>query len=293
MWLEYVNTDSKEAEAIEGSFVFLGSQYGAQTKNFQLAPVTAIDLSEIKDKKVKDICQRLDALLTSEKNTGLWDYSLIKNVGDVKAMLMPLTPSADEKTIKLYRHFLASAAVSGHDDVKNDLIELIKPIWEKSMKINLKSIDYFADVDPADENAVYQMCETLDQKFTDMKEQIAQKDEQIETHKQETENAQNELKEFKNVFGDDATKETAENVRDKSNELFEMLVNETAKYGKLAGLIEGVDEKVEKFKTMSVEDLKERLDEYKVAYDKKNPSKAKNDDHPAIEYQPKENFELD
>lgn len=33
MWREYINTDEREADAYEGSFVFLGSQYGAGTKD--------------------------------------------------------------------------------------------------------------------------------------------------------------------------------------------------------------------------------------------------------------------
>lgn len=103
LWWEYQNTENREAEALEGSLVFLGAQYGARTRK-EAEPPEAKQI-EIKKEvlnmkiEIKSLNKEIDVPIEAASEKAITDF--IAEIESEVASLQESAKTANEATAKL------------------------------------------------------------------------------------------------------------------------------------------------------------------------------------------------
>jgi len=298
LWQEYV--DEGGSEALEGSFVWIGSQHGAA--NRKSLEEEFEDMYADEGNKAKEITKeeatkpRPNQHSCDLKPTTGYDriVTMTRTSKKYKKKYQVLIGYKENKPSDLVFHYnkttWAKSEARTHCKDHGGKFEPAKVADErplnsvkvvntggKKMKLEVKALGLELDVKTEDftvEETLPKIIKAVEDKAQElqkaMQESLLSKEEEIE-----------ELKEFKAVFGGDMTKEQAEAYielaeasKEVSDELREDLETEVIKWGRLAKLIEKekVDERVEALKKLSIEDLKNQLKEYQTAYDKSHPN---------------------
>ena len=132
LWWEYQNTESREAEALEGSLVFLGAQYGARTRKEAETPeiknadektfIKVETKKEVLNMKIeiKSLKKEIDVPIEKDSEKVITDF--IAEVESEVATLQESAKTANEATAKLAK-----------------VVELVGPDYEKEIE-SLKQI---------------------------------------------------------------------------------------------------------------------------------------------------------
>jgi len=127
LWWEYQNTESREAEALEGSLVFLGAQYGARTRKEAETPeiknadektfIKVETKKEVLNMKIeiKSLKKEIDVPIEKDSEKVITDF--IAEIESEVATLQESAKTANEATAKLAK-----------------VIELVGPDYEKEIE---------------------------------------------------------------------------------------------------------------------------------------------------------------
>lgn len=85
LWREYRNSDEQEAEALEGSNVFLGAQYGAQSKSYSFDAEDSGAKTEVKEMPINIKLSFGEFTLEPEKDNQEFIDAVEKQLNDSKA----------------------------------------------------------------------------------------------------------------------------------------------------------------------------------------------------------------
>jgi hypothetical protein len=226
LYYEYKNTAQKESEALEGSFVFLGSQYGAQTrKSASEGPKTAKELLDLfnetfkenktlNETEIKEIQDKIDAITKS-------DDSKVNQKKEVKCMNLTIKGIGDPIVLDV-------------DDMEKSIKEAQVLIEEK-----LNNVE------------------------TELGEAKTAK-----------EAAETKLKDISIALGNEnLTVDQAKAILLEAQNYKTNLVEEAVKMGVLVKLIsdDKADDRRQSFAKLSIDEIQDRLNEYKEIHKERNP----------------------
>lgn len=166
LWWEYQNTESREAEALEGSLVFLGSQYGARTRKDASDKKIIETINEVKIMKVKLIGKEYEISVdeTAEKQVEEMATTVESEVANLQKAANEATAKLAEVTDLLGKDYMTEIKNLQAEKaaIKAELVkEVIKfgqlsgviqkesvPSWEKMLEklaideLNVQLADY-------------------------------------------------------------------------------------------------------------------------------------------------------
>ena len=206
LWWEYQNSESREAEALEGSLVFLGSQYGARTRK------------DFDGKTINVNEQNKDTIIM---NTEKFTLNLKFEAGDLTL--------------------------------------------EKQIEIETDE-EQFKNI----ENQVNEFLESL-------KTEVSDRTDIWDASKSEAEEAKAVVSELEEKLGKDYDVDELVKLQKMKIETIEKAAKEAVKYGQLAGLIEkeNAEKRMEFFQKLELPEIEMHVDEYRKAYEEKNPPAGK------------------
>ena len=229
LWYEYKNTDQFEGEALEGSFVFLGSQFGAQSSK-------SIDQNDYK-KFVENLPQNLrDAI-------------------------------AD--------HFGNQVATQTKKGTSKKA--------EGMVTFQLNSIEFCKEFDPENLDGCIKETQTaLDQEIGHLQNELSEQITALNAVTQSMALKEKQLADFYKALGsDELTVDGVKNIKALADEYKTELIRETVKYACGSGMLEQKDagQRKAQLEACSIEDIKERRDEYRKIFDEKNPLTGQTPEH--------------
>ena len=305
LWSEYTG----DGEAREGSFVWLGSQFGAGTSkdaDSQVIEARLLDIENIlRELKVDGNgyeTMTLDEItkpLPSEhacrlKSPGQYErfarknceqkhdgkcidviYGIKKGKSEIQSLRYKIkTWTASEARSHCKGRKGTFEAAAGKD--AGDVIPAQKS--KKQSGGNIMDKVYFEAegfdkvlIDPEDlEGTITEVNEAVSEKVTKVTEELSKASESLKEKS-------NRLKDVEKVFGDDFTGESLKTVNNEYGQLKENLVKDVIKFLQLNELLDNDEEKVkEKTDDLSkrpVKELFEKLTEQQAIYDKAHPGK--------------------
>jgi len=331
MWREYQNANGQEAEAYEGSFVFLGAQYGARTrkdangKEAFLCECIQCGYKMESDEHCNTLTcpecggqmrraerpgQGQDGATSETEDKATWTTAYINTLEDNCFAVVEDTGKKDDegrtipKTARHLPHHAKGNGASGTGGtvdlphLRNALARMnqIKPVtdtitteklrakakehliahakklgignWDnvqtgvnKMKKFKIESLDVDVSISSDNmENSLDELQEVIENKITAMQNELS-----------DAKAAQEKLTAVKEVLGNDFTIDEVREMKQRAEAYVDGLVNETVKYGRLAGLIEKDDEEARKeaLAKLPIEEVKARLSEYRKLYDER------------------------
>ncbi len=141
---EYQNADTREAEALEGSLVFLGSQYGAGTRKVLKSALQAYNPAflSFSDNDLENICKVLAGEQVPEFN----NVTDNKNSKEVNTMAKQSITIDYEVKEKKFSKTLLIGSDESQDAVKNAVIEAVKSAVDIYEADAVKSTDQLTAV---------------------------------------------------------------------------------------------------------------------------------------------------
>jgi len=235
---EYVNTKSREAEALEGSLVFLGSQYGARTrKSFfdDSGNGFICDTCNAVYSKQPEVCPGCGAKTFNSYHV---EFQKTKSINNKQGELMKIN-------LKFSLNEDLTKELEVTDEVTQEQINGFMQSLVDDVKTLLDGKSETEKVAEANQNIVDQLKKVFGDDFTV---------EQLKSIKEVNE----ELKKHKQLMIDQAAQEAI-------------------KYGTMLGVIgkENAEKRLELFKKQTLEEIELTRDEFKAAYEKEHPADSK------------------
>lgn len=272
LWLEYVNTDEDEAEACEGSYVWLGAQHGAGTrKAFELDNDEVSFDDAVKPFPNNHACRleepgQFSKFITTKRKHNKKEYSVIigyrpDGSSDDQAFRYSVeTWTADEAQKHCTDHggnFEAAKPKNAEPSKE------VKPAAKPGGRMKIKFLSLEKEYELNEEGVNLLVKEATDEA------------EKIETRVKDAENA---ISEIKKVIGDDVSAETLKSVKKNAEigkELFDELVKAAVALSVQSGFTENTPEKVsaqtEFFKGLTVDAIKTQMVNFQKVVDEKFP----------------------
>ncbi|MDD2869672.1 hypothetical protein [Neomegalonema sp.] len=279
-WWEFVNTETAEAEALENSYVWLGSQYGARSrkKSFEdedklisfdevIKPYAGEHACRLKDPGQYDSFARKNCEFEHEGKCVDVIYGISEGKSEIQALRFKKsvwTESAAKSYCDEKGGTFEAAAEKTLDKIETTRPETTEV---KRMKIEVKALGIEGEYDLTDEGIAKLQADVIEK--TNLRD---------EENKKVLDETKSELEKVKAVLGDLDT-EKIKVLQEKSklgDEYKQFLIEETNKFKVLCGFVKSDVESVradqELLASMTVEQIKVHLEEFRGKWAQDHPN---------------------